>query len=143
MTSIKDTSYYHDAIQVLSYPFGTYYLFENFIVGEVNKDIVFTWKDHAKALVEEITSLYDQNGKDLVYISNRIHPYSVVPSDWIHFFKYSYSLKGYGIVSYDPKGKLNTMLEKLFMRSKFRSFDSLTDAIEWAKKINSSKESAA
>ncbi|GAA4271564.1 hypothetical protein U6A24_13340 [Aquimarina gracilis] len=143
MKSIKDTSFYNDAIQVLSYSFGDYYLFENFIIGEVNKDIVFTWKDHAKSVVEEITSLYDQNGKDLVYISNRIHPYSVVPSDWIHFFKYSYSLKGYGIISYDQKGKLNTMFEKLFMRSKFRSFDNLSEAISWAKKLNNSKEESA
>lgn len=143
MESIKNTSFYHDAIQVLSYPFGSFYLFENFIVGEINKDVVFTWKDHAKILVEEISNLYDQNGKDLVYISNRINPYSVVPSDWVHFFKYSYSLKGYGIISYEAKGRLNTMLEKLFMRSKFKSFDNLSDAIIWAKKLANSKDSAA
>ncbi len=143
MNSIKDTPFYLEAIQVLSYDYGDFYLFDSFVVGEVHKDIVFTWKDHAKALVEEISSLYDQNGKDLVYITNRIYPYSVVPSDWLHFFKYSYSLKGYGIVTYDQKGLLNTLLEKLFMRSKLQSFTNLTDAIIWAKNLTKSKHSAA
>ena len=143
MESIKDTHFYHDAIQVLSYPFGTFYLFETFIVSEIDKDVVFTWEGHAKQVVEEISDLYDQNGKDLVYISHRINPYSVVPSDWLKFFKYSYSLKGYGVVSYNPKGILNTMLEKLFMRSKIQSFDNLSEAISWAKSLTKSKEHAA
>ncbi len=143
MESVKNTIFYQDAIQELNYSYGDFYLFETFIVGEIKKDVVFTWKDHAKAVVEEIADLYDQNGKDLVYITNRIHPYSVVPSDWLHFFKYSYALKGYGIISYTKKGKLNAMLEKLFMRSKIQSFNSLIDAINWAKSLSKTKESAA
>ncbi|GAA4278636.1 hypothetical protein [Aquimarina mytili] len=142
MKSIKDTPFYLDAIQVLNYDYGEFYLFDSFVVGEVHKDIVFTWKDHAKAVVEEITSLYDQNGKDLVYITNRINQYSVVPSDWLHFFKYSYSLKGYGIVSYNQKGMLNTVFEKLFMRSKLQNFDNLNDAIIWARNLKSKTKAA-
>ncbi len=143
MESIKNTPFYHEAIKQLNYDFGDFYLFDSFIVGEVRKDIVFTWKDHAKTLVEDISNLYDQNGKDLVYITNRVHPYSVVPSDWLHFFKYSYSLKGYGIISYNEKGMLNAVLEKLFMRTKLKSFSNLSEAIYWAKNITKSKESAA
>ncbi len=140
MKSVKNSVFYQEAIQELNYPFGNFYLFETFIIGEIKTDIVFNWKDHAKTVVEEITNLYDQNGKDLVYITNRVNPYSVVPSDWIHFFKYSYSLKGYGIVSYNQKGMLNTVLEKLFMRSKLQSFSSLSDAILWAKSLTQAKE---
>ncbi len=140
---IKNSPYYHEAIQEINYPFGNFYLFETFIVGEINMDIVFNWKDHAKMVVEEITNLYDQNGKDLVYITNRVNPYSVVPSDWIHFFKYSYTLKGYGVVSYNQKGMLNAVLEKLFMRGKLRSFENLNSAISWARSITSKKEKAA
>ncbi|MCK8523473.1 hypothetical protein M0D21_17960 [Aquimarina sp. D1M17] len=136
MASIKDTSFYHNAIQVINYPFGDYYLFDTFIVGEVHKDVVFNWEQHAKQVVEEITELYDQNGKNLVYISNRINPYSVVPSDWLSFYKYRYMLKGYAIVSYDQKGLLNTLLEKLFMRNKLQTFNNITDAITWAKSLS-------
>ncbi len=143
MEHVKSSPFYQEAIQEINYSFGNFYLFETFIVGEINKDIVFTWEDHAKTVVEEISNLYDQNGKDLVYISNRVNPYSVVPSDWLHFFKYSYSLKGYGIVSYNPKGILNAMLEKLFMRSKLQSFTCLTDAIAWAKSVSKTEDTAA
>ncbi|UOB17908.1 hypothetical protein [Abyssalbus ytuae] len=142
MKSIKSSPFYYHAIHVLEYSFGDFFLFENFIVGEIKKDIVFTWNDHAKIVVEEISHLYDQNGKDLIYISNRIHSYSLVPSDWIYFFKHSYNLKGYGIVSYTQKGMLNSILEKIFMRGKLRNFNNLDDAILWAKSLKN-KENAA
>ncbi|WP_109299183.1 hypothetical protein [Aquimarina sp. AU474] len=136
MGSIRNSVFYQDAIQEINYSFGNYYLFENFVVGEINKDVVFTWQNHAKIVVEELSELYDQNGKDLVYITNRIHPYSVVPSDWINFYKQKYLLKGYAIVSYNQKGLLNTLLEKLFMRNKLQSFNNLEDAISWAKSLH-------
>ena len=143
MRSIKDTPFYQDAIQEINFPFGDYFLFETFVVGEVHKDVVYTWENHGKIVVEELTNLYDQNGKDLVYITNRINPYSVVPSDWLNFYKFQYMLKGYAIVSYNPKGILNTMLEKLFMRNKLKSFKDLGEAITWAKNLTKSKEAVA
>lgn len=143
MNSIRNTPLYQEAIHELNLDFGDFYLFETFIVGEVHKDMVVNWKDHFKYMVEQISHLYDQNGKDLVYITNRIHPYSVVPSDWLHFFKYSYSLKGYGIVSYTQKGRYNAIFEKLFMRSKMKNFTDINEAVLWAKEITKSKENAA
>ncbi|TKD66718.1 hypothetical protein [Flavobacterium sp. ASW18X] len=136
MTSVKESPYYKDAIQEINYPFGDYYLFENFVVAEVKEDIVFNWKDHAKQVVEELTNLYDHNGKEVVYISNRVNNYSVVPSDWIHFFRFSYSLKGYAIVT-QKKGKSwsNSLLEKMFMRNQMQTFLDLEDAIEWANEL--------
>lgn len=143
MESIRNTALYQEAIHELNLDFGDFYLFDTFIVGEIHKDVVVTWKHHFKGLVEELSHLYDQNGKDLVYITNRINSYSVVPSDWLQFFKYSYSLKGYGVVSYNQKGMFNAMFEKLFMRSKMRNFDNLQSAVDWAKELTKAKNSAA
>lgn len=143
MESVKNSPFYKDAIQEINYPFGNFYLFENFVIGEVNKDVVFTWKHQAKKLVEDLTELYDHNGKNIVYITNRINAYSVVPSDWIKFYKCKYLLKGYGIVSYNEKGMLNTILEKLFMRNKIKSFSNLADAVNWAKSLSIAKNNAA
>ncbi|WP_378187333.1 hypothetical protein ACE939_03170 [Aquimarina sp. W85] len=136
MEYLKDTIFYQEAIQEINYDFGNYYLFESFVVGEVNEDIVYTWKHHGKKVVEELSHIYDNNGKSLVYITNRIHEYSVVPSDWIYFFKLSYSLKGYGIVSNNPSTLFNSALEKLFMRSRLKKFGTLEDAIVWAKSLS-------
>ncbi len=139
MPYLRDTSFHREAFQELNYDFGDYYLFETFVVAEIHKDVVFNWEEHGKVITEEISHLYEQNGKDIVYISNRINEYAIVPSDWLDFFRYSYSLKGYGIVSYNPGGRRNTILEKLFMRSKMKNFDNLTDAIQWAKELAKKK----
>ena len=141
MSSIRNSPYFNEAFQELNYPFGDFFLFETFVIAEIKKDIVFNWEDHAKGLVEELSNLYEQRGKDIVYISNRVNEYSVVPSDWLYFFKFSYSLKGYGVVSYNPKGRLNTALERLFMRSKMKSFTNLESAIYWAKKLTATNAS--
>jgi len=136
MSSIKDTSFYHDCIHILSYPFGDFYLFDTFVIGEVNEGVVIKWKDHAQILVADLENLYEQNTKNLVYISNRVNPYSVVPSDWVHFFRYGYAIKGYGIISYNLREKLNSKLENLFFKKAFKSLDSLSDAILWARELN-------
>ncbi|TPN88878.1 hypothetical protein FHK87_01295 [Aquimarina algicola] len=135
MGFIKDTPFYKDAIHEKHYSCGTYYLFDTFIVAEIKEDIVYTWDEHAKPIVEELTDLYDHNGENVVYISNRVHSYSVKPSDWIKFFRNNFRLRGYAIVSYTQKGLLTSLLEKLFMRNSFQNFDNLEDAIIWAKKL--------
>lgn len=136
MNSLRETAYFREAFQELQYSFGTFFLFETFVVAEIDKDVVFSWKDHAKPVVEEITQLYEQRGQDIVYISNRINPYFVVPSDWLHFFKHNYSLKAYGVVNSVPTGRRNSILEKIFMRSKMQTFHNLEDAILWAKELS-------
>ncbi len=143
MQFVKNSPFYKEAIQEINFDFGNYYLFDSFIIGEVHEDVVFTWEDHGKILVKEFSNLYDQNGNDIVYITNRVHEYSVVPSDWINFYKYQYSLKGYAIVSYTPRGILNIILEKIFMRNKIKGFDNLSDAVSWAKSLSKSSENAA
>lgn len=142
MKSLRETVFYGEAFQELKYSFGNYFLFDRFVVGEVNEDVVFTWEDCGKKLVEDLTHLYNNSGEDIVFISNRIHKYPVMPSDWIKFFKHSYKLKGYGIVSYTKAGFLNAMLEKLFMPTKFKRFRSLDKAIAWAKEISNHKTMA-
>ncbi len=135
MGYLKDSSFYYDAIQERRYPCATYYLFDTFIVAEIDEGIVYTWDDHAKPIVAELSELYDQKGEGLVLISNRVHSYSVKPSDWIKFFKSDYKLKGYGIVSYTRKGLIASLVEKLFMRNTFQSFTNLEEAIAWARSL--------
>jgi len=84
-------------------------------------------------MVKELFNLYDSNGEDIVYISNRVNDYSMVPSDWIKFYKNNYKLKGYGMVNYSKSGHVMSLLEKLFVNNKSRRFSSLDKAIRWAK----------
>ncbi|OQD43829.1 hypothetical protein BUL40_04280 [Croceivirga radicis] len=141
MLSIKQSPYYHRAFQELNYAHGDYYLFEHFIIAEIKEDIIFNWNEHAKHVVAEISDLYENNGKDLVYISNRVNNYSVVPTDWVHFFKYQYNLKGYAVVT-SKKGKAwyNSLLEKMFVRNQMQTFMDLHEAIEWAESLYQAKK---
>lgn len=136
---LKDTSFYRKALQEINYSFGNYYLFDRFIVAEINEDVLFTWEEHGKRVAEDLTNLYDNDGQDYVLITHRINAYSVMPTDWIKFFKHSYKLKGYAIVSYTRAGYLNAGLEKIFLKSKVKRFKSLENAIAWAQEITNSK----
>ncbi|MDH7445634.1 hypothetical protein [Aquimarina sp. 2201CG14-23] len=143
MQYVKNSPFYQEAIQELNYSFGNFYLFEGFVVGEINEDIVFTWDDHAKFLVEDLTNLYDHNGENVIYITNRVHSYAVKPSDWLKFYKSDYKMKAYGIISYTPRGLLNVLIEKLFMKNKIKGFENLSDAIDWARAMNNASKSKA
>ena len=136
MKKLRDTPYYHRAIHEINYSFGNFYLFDTFIVGEIHENVHISWKEHGKMIAEELSNLYDNNGKDLVYISNRANDYSLVPTDWKKFFKLSYNLKAYGIVSYTKTGYFNAMLERMFVNTKLRWFNSLEEAIAWVDQIS-------
>jgi hypothetical protein len=134
LQNIKNSPYYKEAFNELSYTFGTFYLFAGFVVAEINEDVVFSWEDHGRIVTEDIGNLYDENGANLIYITNRVHKYSVNPVGWLQFYKSKYKLKAYGIVTYSRKGYSNTILEKLFMNANIYRFTALEVAIEWAKK---------
>ncbi|MBD0851361.1 hypothetical protein [Maribacter arenosus] len=139
MKKLRDTPYYYRAIHEINYSFGDFYLFDTFIVGEFHEDVHISWNEHGKTIAEELSNLYDNNGKDLVYISNRVNDYSLVPTDWKKFFKLSYNLKAYGIVSYTKTGYFNAMLERMFVNTKLRWFNSLEDAIAWVDHISNTE----
>ncbi|QLG45527.1 hypothetical protein [Costertonia aggregata] len=139
MKSIRETQYFHEAIHEINYAFGTYFLFDGFVVAEINEDEICTWETHGKKIVEDLTHLYDNNGKDFVYITHRIHTYSLKPADWLKFIENGYKLKGYGIVTYTQLGFLNAILEKLFINTQFKRFKSLDNAISWAKMLSKDK----
>ncbi|QWX83416.1 hypothetical protein H0I23_13270 [Cellulophaga sp. HaHaR_3_176] len=141
MNSLKTSKYYSEIITELNYPFGDYYLFDGFIVAEIEEGIIYTWENQGEMITTEIANLYDNNGGKLIYITNRINTYSVKPADWIRFYKMKYNLLGYAIVSYSEKGWKNAILEKIFTKNKIERFNSLDNAIEWAKE-KISKESA-
>lgn len=136
MEYVEDSRFYRKALQVINRPFGTFYLFESFVVGEIKEGVLFSWEHQAKELVEYLSDLYDQNGKGLVYISNRVHQYSINPSDWLKFYKEKYHLCGYAVVNYrNTNGVINSIFEKLFMRNKIQSFNSLENAVYWATEL--------
>tara|TARA_R110002051_G_scaffold95735_3_gene165762 strand:- start:9053 stop:9481 length:429 start_codon:yes stop_codon:yes gene_type:complete len=142
LNSVRNSSCYKDVIDELSFPFGNYYLFDGFVVAEINEGVVYSWEEHGKFVSMEIASLYNNKGGDLIYITNRIYKYAIKPTDWLKFFKEKYYIKAYAIISYSTTGCKNALIEKLFMPVKVYRFTTLESAIEWAKKEKSSQDSA-
>jgi len=134
MISIKETNLYSEVKKEFNYPFGNIFIFDGFVVSEINRGVVFSWNNCGKLIVEDIACYLGTNGDDIIYISNRIHSYSVVASDWLKFFKYSYFLKSYCIVSTDKIKTLNSMIESLFFNGKIKRFNNLYTAINSVKK---------
>ncbi|MFD1064171.1 hypothetical protein ACFQ1Q_13010 [Winogradskyella litorisediminis] len=133
MLSLKESFFLNDVLKELNYSFGNVFIFDGFVISEINSGITFTWENHAKVIVDDVTSFLDTDGRDLVYISNRINSYAVKPNDWLKFFTNSYSLKGYGVVAQTKGSIMNTVIENLFFNKKIQRFQSLEAAIQWAK----------
>ncbi|WNH09662.1 hypothetical protein [Thalassobellus suaedae] len=134
MISIKETSLYSEILKEFNYPFGNISIFDGFVVSEINRGVVFNWDNHGKLITEDISCFLGTNGNDIVYVSNRIHSYSLVASDWLKFFKHSYLLKSYLVVSNDKIKILNSMVESLFFNDKIKRFNSLYAAINFVRK---------
>jgi hypothetical protein len=137
MKSIKETSLYQEVLKELNYSYGDVFIFNGYVVSEINEGIVFTWDAHAKKITKDISCFLGTDGSDLIYISNRINPYSIQALDWLKYFKNSYSLEGYYVVGHEKSSVINTMFENLFFKSKIRRFTSLYEAIEVAKVCSS------
>ena len=133
MLSIKQTELSSEIIKELNYPFGNIYIFQGFLVSEINEDVIFNWENHGKLVVEDVASFLGTDGSDLVFISHRIHSYSVVAADWLKFFKNAYTLKAYCIVSKGKTGAMSFMVEKLFFSKKIKRFSSIFQAVNWVK----------
>nr|WP_321223044.1 hypothetical protein [uncultured Psychroserpens sp.] len=132
MNSIKNTPLIDTLLKEFNYDFGNVFVFDGYIVSEINEGVTFTWDHHASLVVNDVTGFLGTYGGDLIYISHRIHSYSVMPNDWIKFFRHSYSLRGYGVVGYTNGSLLNTVIENLFFTKKIKRFNNLIEAVQWA-----------
>jgi len=134
MVCVTDTELYKTVLKEYNYTFGNVYIFKDFVISEFFPEIVITWDDHAKLIVDDVSAFYNTDGSNVVYISNRIHSYSVMASDWLKFFKNNYTIKAYCIVSKNEVGFLNSMIEKLFFKNKIIHFKNLYEAVNFVKK---------
>ncbi len=134
MQSVKQTALYSEVLKELNYPFGDVFIFSGFVISEMKSGVNVSWKNHAKLIVDDVSCFLGTDGSDVVYISNRINSYAVMAVDWLKFFKSNYHLKAYYIVSDSPTSRINLMVENLFFNNKIKSFTSLFEAINWAKK---------
>ena len=138
MQRVKNLEFFKNIREIREYEFGVFYFFDGLVISEMKEGEVFDW-----SIAEKIIRVaYEVLGKDkpIAYISNRIHNYSVVPTDWLKFYKHRHQLEFYSIVAYNNSGLASVVLERMFFRNKIRQFSNLEDAIKWSlAKVNDKK----
>ncbi|WP_124978872.1 hypothetical protein [Nonlabens xiamenensis] len=142
MQAIKDTVFYSEVIKEFNFHFGNFYFFDGFIVSEIKTGVDFSW-EHARQVIHKVTEFYKTSGSDIIYISNRINEYNVKPADWLKFTMYTFKLKAYGIVANTTIKRRNAKLESLFIPTKFRTFNDVFEAIQWAAQLNDARKQPA
>ncbi|MDC8001598.1 hypothetical protein POV26_11160 [Aequorivita todarodis] len=115
--------------KVLETEIGIIYFYRALVIVEAKEGIVISHKNGLSALLKGLGYL---GAKPWVYISNRIHSYSVKPMDYKYLNKVP-TLKAMGIVVYNEMARSNAELESTFCKKPFRIFDNLTEAAIWGK----------
>jgi len=111
-------------------PFCKFYFFEKFIVSEIHEGVHFDWK-RVKIISDLMLTHYSKQ-KKIIYLSNRVNSYSIEPQSWLKFDKKYSLVSATGIITYDKKGSISIVLERLFSKEKIKTFRGLKDAIAWA-----------
>ena len=128
--TVKEIDFFKNIREIRECDFGVFYFFDGLVISEINEGVVFNWSMAKKI----INIAYEVIGKDkpIAYISNRINDYSVVPTDWLKFYKNRHKLEFYSVVAYDKGGLSSIVLEKMFFRNNIRQFSDLKNAIKWS-----------
>ena len=113
----------------VKFSFGEFYLFDTFIISELNDGIHFDWDK----IQEVIGMLIDHYGNKprIGYVSNRVHSYSIEPQLWINFHKDYDFIVASAIISYSDFNYLNATIEKHFTTTSLKRCFSLDEAINW------------
>ncbi|RDK87047.1 hypothetical protein [Marinirhabdus gelatinilytica] len=107
------------------------YLYDNFAVVEVKEGTTLSFKNGFSLLLKGLAIL---GTKPWIYISNRIHSYAVVPTDYKYLNKVP-TLKGLAIVNSEKASMTNAHLEENFFKKPFIIVNSLEEAYQWGRNI--------
>lgn len=110
---------------------GMLYFYNGIVIIEANEGITLSYKTGFSILIKGLNYL---GTKPWVYISNRIHSYSIKPMDYKYLNKVP-TLKAVGVVNYREIGHLNAELESKFCKKPFKVFDNLHEAAIWGKEV--------
>ena len=132
LPAVKETEFSKYIIHEIHRPYGTFYLFEKFIVSEVFEGVVFGALE-ALDLFTLLMEFYDgiKRPKSFVFLSNRLNSYSIKPVDWLDFEFMNPYLLGYGIIDISPLAQEKVALEKKFLPFNAKLFRDLETAIGW------------
>ncbi len=123
--------YFYNMTDVLHFDFCNMFIYDNYMIVEMNEGITVTPK-HNQVLINIVDTYY--KNKRFVYLTHRVHSYAVDPAIYIETSKIN-NLAGFAVISNDYKAKSNVEIEKLFLNKPFEIFNTLEEGIAWTKEI--------
>jgi len=109
MKRVKELEFFKNIQQIREFSFGVYYFFDQLVIAEIKEGADLKW-DNAHQAVKASQSFFGKN-TPVVYISNRVNSYSVLPADWIKFFKNRHQLEYYAVVGKTQSSFASLVLE--------------------------------
>ncbi len=141
MKRVKDLDFFKNIREVREFEFGVFYYFDGLVISEMKEGVIFGW-EMAKNAIRAAHEIFGAD-KPVVYISNRINNYHVLPSDWRKFYKNRHQLSFYAVVGKTRGSYASLVLERMFFKNSIQQFSDIEKAIEWGlAKIASAKELA-
>ncbi len=135
MKRVKDIPFFKNIVEVREFEFGVFYFFDGLVISEMKEGIVFDWNMASKA-INAAKEIFGEN-KPIAYISNRINSYTVVPTEWLKFYKNRHQLAYYSVVGATQGSFASIVLERMFFKESLKQFTDLEAAITWSmEKIN-------
>ncbi|MBO0320906.1 hypothetical protein J0X14_01245 [Muricauda sp. CAU 1633] len=128
--TVREIDFFRNIREIRECDFGVFYFFDGLVISEIKEGVVFNWS-MAKKIIGIAYEILGED-KPIAYISNRINNYSVVPTDWLKFYKNRHDLEFYSVVAYNKGGLSSIVLEKMFFRENIRQFSDLETAIKWS-----------
>lgn len=112
---------------------GRFMFYPNYIVGEFNEGVHVTKKN----CIEPLRMAQEMYGTEipLVYISHRLHSYSMDPVGYKEVSEMFPNFKGFAIVSENRYRRMLAKLEKLFIKKPIAVFYDLDNAFVWSESI--------
>lgn len=110
---------------------GEVFVFDEFLICQIEEGVNIT-PEHTEVLNQIIKKHFQ--GKNLVYISNRVNSYSVDPITYKET-EIIPNLIAIAIVPDNETMKKNAQYERYFYGKSFEIYDNLSKAIEWSHEI--------
>ena len=130
MKKVQDIPFFKNIKEIREYEFGKFYFFNGLVVSEINEGVTFGW-EMAKRVIQAAEEIFGEN-MPIVYISNRVNSYFVVPTDWAKFYAHRNQLSFYSVVG-ETKGSLASLvIERMFFKNSIKQFTDLEEAIAWS-----------
>ncbi len=115
---------------------GRFLFYEGIVIVEIQEGVHLTI-DAAEGLFHLMRQQYG-NEKPIVYISHRIHSYSIDPIGFYNGLNKQFpNLIAFAIVSQNRRRRMFAKFEKLFVKKPIDVFNTLESALTWAEEQRS------